>query len=35
MVKAVIARVPDDLAVLFLPVQAVGKSNEHIVRPAP
>src|ERR1043165_4733455 len=30
MVDTVIARLPDDLSVLFLPVQAVGKSNEHI-----
>jgi creatinine amidohydrolase len=30
MVDAVIARLPDDLSVLFLPIQAVGKSNEHI-----
>ena len=30
MVDAVIARLPEDLSVLFLPVQAVGKSNEHI-----
>src|SRR5271155_5263878 len=27
------ARVPDDLEVLFLPVQAIGKSNEHIEFP--
>ena len=33
MVDAVIARLPDDLSVLFLPVQAVGKSNEHIRSP--
>jgi creatinine amidohydrolase len=26
-------RVPDDLDVLFLPVQAVGKSNEHLAFP--
>jgi creatinine amidohydrolase len=30
MVGAVIARLPEDLFALFLPVQAVGKSNEHI-----
>lgn len=29
MVGEVIARLPDDLDVLFLPTQAVGKSNEH------
>src|SRR5580698_1247751 len=28
-----IARVPDHLQVLFLPVQAIGKSNEHIEFP--
>jgi creatinine amidohydrolase len=33
MVDAVTARLPDDLAVLFLPVQSVGKSNEHIRSP--
>jgi creatinine amidohydrolase len=33
MIDAVIARLPDDLSVLFLPVQAVGKSNEHIRSP--
>ena len=33
MVDAVIARLPDDLSVLFLPVQAVGKSNEHLRSP--
>jgi creatinine amidohydrolase len=31
--RAVAARVPDDLPVLFLPVQAVGKSNEHLEFP--
>jgi creatinine amidohydrolase len=30
---SVIARLPDQLSVLFLPVQAVGKSNEHIRSP--
>ena len=30
IVDAVIARLPEDLSVLFLPIQAVGKSNEHI-----
>src|SRR6266404_3614200 len=33
MVDAVIARLPQDLSVLFLPLQAVGKSNEHIRSP--
>src|ERR1043166_2593591 len=33
MVDTVIARLPEDLAALFLPVQAVGKSNEHIRSP--
>ena len=33
MVDTVIARLPDDLSVLFLPVQAVGKSNEHMRSP--
>src|SRR5260370_6751770 len=33
MVDAVIARLPEDLSVLFLPVQSVGKSNEHIRSP--
>lgn len=33
MVGEVIARLPDDLHPLFLPVQAVGKSNEHIRDP--
>ena len=28
--KRAIERVPDDMPVLFLPVQAIGKSNEHI-----
>ena len=28
-----VARVPDDLPVLILPVQAIGKSNEHIEFP--
>ncbi len=30
MLQAVIARLPDDLDIRILPVQAVGKSNEHI-----
>jgi len=33
MVDTVIARLPEDLSALFLPVQAVGKSNEHIRSP--
>ena len=33
MVDAVIARLPEDLSALFLPVQAVGKSNEHLRSP--
>ena len=33
MVDIVIAKLPEDLAALFLPVQAVGKSNEHIRSP--
>ena len=33
MVARAIALMPDDLAVTFLPVQAVGKSNEHISSP--
>ena len=28
-----VARIPDDLPVLFLPMQAIGKSNEHIEYP--
>jgi creatinine amidohydrolase len=30
MVREVVARLPGDLDVLFLPTQAIGKSNEHI-----
>ena len=30
MIETVLARLPDDLAVLFLPTVAVGKSNEHL-----
>src|ERR1700730_12244032 len=33
MIDAVIARLPEDLSALFLPIQAVGKSNEHIRSP--
>ena len=31
--KRAVARVPADLPVLFLPLQAIGKSNEHIEFP--
>ena len=31
--KRAVARVPEDMPVLFLPVQAIGKSNEHIEFP--
>ncbi|MCF3934177.1 creatininase family protein [Acuticoccus sp. M5D2P5] len=30
MVKTVVERLPDDIPASFLPVQAIGKSNEHI-----
>ena len=30
MIDTVLMRLPDDLRVLFLPIQAVGKSNEHL-----
>ena len=33
MLETVFARIPDDLDVRFLPVQAVGKSNEHVHAP--
>jgi len=33
MVRETLKLLPDDLAVLFLPVQAIGKSNEHIRSP--
>lgn len=33
LVDTVIARMPDDLSVLFLPISSVGKSNEHIRSP--
>jgi creatinine amidohydrolase len=33
MVAEVIRRLPDDLNALFLPVQAIGKSNEHTRSP--
>jgi creatinine amidohydrolase len=33
MIKTVLARLPDDLNVLFLPTQMIGKSNEHLRSP--
>src|SRR5262245_43748306 len=30
MIATVVDRLPDDLSVLFLPIQAIGKSNEHL-----
>ena len=33
MIATVLARLPDDLNVLFLPIQATGKSNEHLRSP--
>jgi creatinine amidohydrolase len=33
MIKTVLARLPDELRVLFLPIQAIGKSNEHLRSP--
>jgi creatinine amidohydrolase len=30
MIATVVDRLPDDLRVLFLPIQAIGKSNEHL-----
>ena len=30
MIDTVLARLPDELAVLFLPIQTIGKSNEHL-----
>ena len=30
MIKTVLARLSDDLRVLFLPIQTIGKSNEHL-----
>src|SRR5262249_56097055 len=29
-IKTVLARLPDDLRLLFLPTQTIGKSNEHL-----
>src|SRR5215510_6403028 len=31
MIKTVLARLPDDLRVLFMPIQTIGKSNEHLL----
>jgi creatinine amidohydrolase len=33
MIRAVLARLPDDLRVLILPIQTIGKSNEHLRSP--
>jgi creatinine amidohydrolase len=33
MMGEVIARLPDDLSILVLPLQAIGKSNEHLRSP--
>src|SRR5215470_4743963 len=33
MIKTVLARLPNDLSVLFLPTQTIGKSNEHLRSP--
>ncbi len=33
MIATVLARLPADLRVLFLPLQAIGKSNEHLRSP--
>jgi len=33
MIAEVMNRLPDDLSVLFLPIQAIGKSNEHLMSP--
>lgn len=30
MIDTALARMPDDLSVVFLPIQSIGKSNEHI-----
>ena len=30
MIETVLARLPGDLNVLFLPIQTIGKSNEHL-----
>src|SRR6266567_1488690 len=33
MLREVLSRLPDDLSVLVLPTQAIGKSNEHVRSP--
>jgi len=33
MIETVLARLPDDLRPLFLPIQTIGKSNEHLRSP--
>jgi creatinine amidohydrolase len=33
MIKTALARLSDDLRVLFLPIQTIGKSNEHLRSP--
>ena len=33
MIKTVLARLPDDLGVLVLPTQTIGKSDEHLRSP--
>ena len=33
MIETVLARLPNELRVLFLPVQTIGKSNEHLRSP--
>ena len=33
MIKTVLARLPAELDVLFLPIQTIGKSNEHLRSP--
>ena len=33
MINEVLKLLPDDVQVLFLPIQAIGKSNEHIRSP--
>ncbi|HKN08643.1 MAG TPA: creatininase family protein [Pseudomonadota bacterium] len=33
MIRTVLARLPDELSVLYLPIQMIGKSNEHLRSP--
>ncbi|MFL6797727.1 MAG: creatininase family protein [Xanthobacteraceae bacterium] len=33
MIETVLSRLPDDLQVYFLPIQSIGKSNEHLRSP--